>query len=90
MEAGPYLSAIYELVNPSRHPTDEVVHLSNLTPFEVGLLHYASDTPYSRRQTLLSKSLSFFGVESTYGCAIAIARRILHNECQRIEAQRPS
>lgn len=86
MEAGPYLSAIYELVSPGRHPTDEVVHLSNLTPFEVGILHYASDTPYSRRQTLLSKSLSFFGVESTYGCAIAIARRILQNECRRLEA----
>lgn len=85
MEAGPYLSAIYELVYPSRHPTDEVVHLSNVTPFDVGLLHYASDTPYSRRQTLLSKSLSFFGVESTYGCAIAIARRILQREAARIE-----
>jgi len=84
MEAGPYLSAIYELVFPGRHPTDEVVHLSNATPFEVGILHYASDTPYSRRQTLLSKSLSFFGVESTYGCAIAIARRILENEANRI------
>lgn len=86
MEAGPYLSAVFELVSPGRHPTDEVVHLSNLTPFEVGILHYASDTPYSRRQTLLSKSLSYFGVESTYGCAIAIARRILQNECRRIEA----
>lgn len=80
MEAGPYLSAIYELVSPSRHPTDEVVHLSNVTPFEVGFLHYASDTPYSRRQSLLSKSLSYFGVESTYGCAIAIARRIFEKE----------
>lgn len=82
MEAGPYLSAIYELVSPSRHPTDRVVHLSNLTPFDVGFLHYASDTPYSRRQTLLSKSLSYFGVESTYGCAIAIARRILQKEIE--------
>lgn len=84
MEAGPYLSAVFELVHPSRHPVDEVVHLSNLTPFDVGILHYASDTPYSRRQTLLSKSLSFFGVESTYGCAIAIARRILQHECARV------
>ena len=44
--------------------------------FELGVIHYASDTPYSRRQSLLSKSLSYFGMESTYGCAIAIARRI--------------
>lgn len=84
MEAGPYLSAIDELVNPTRHPKDQIVHLSNLTPFDVGILHYASDTPYSRRQSLLSKSLSYFGVESTYACAIAITRRILENEIRAL------
>jgi hypothetical protein len=89
MEAGPYLSAIYEMVGPHRHAEDEIVHLSNITPFDVGLLHYASDTPYSRRQSLLSKSLSYFGVESTYACAIAIARRILECEVQRLTASRP-
>jgi hypothetical protein len=86
MEAGPYLSAIYELVNPNRCPENQIVHLSNLTPFDVGILHYASDTPYSRRQSLLSKSLSYFGVESTYGCAIAILRRILASEIERLGA----
>jgi len=84
MEAGPYLSAVYELVHPKRHPTDEIVHLSNLLPFDFGLMHYASDTPYSRRQTLLSKSLSYFGMDSTYGCAIAIVRRILATEVARL------
>jgi hypothetical protein len=84
MEAGPYLSAVYEQVHPSRHPVDEIVHLSNQTPFDLGILHYASDTPYSRRQSLLSKSLSYFGVESTYGCAIAILRRIFAQELDRI------
>ena len=84
MEAGPYLSAIYELVHPKRHPRDEIMHLSNLVPFDFGLLHYASDTPYSRRQTLLSKSLSYFGMDSTYGCAIAIVRRILASEVARL------
>ncbi len=84
MEAGPYLAAVYELVHPTRHPNDEIVHLSNQTPFDIGLLHYASDTPYSRRQSLLSKSLSYFGVESTYGCALAIARRILEAEIGRL------
>lgn len=87
MEAGPYLSAIYELVNPNRHPKDEIVHLSTATPFDVGILHYASDTPYSRRQSLLSKSLSYFGVESTYGCAIAILSRILRSEIARAQGQ---
>jgi len=83
MEAGPFLSATYELVNPRRVPSDEVVHLSAHTPCDVGIVHYASDTPYSRRQSLLSKSLSFFGVDSTYACAIAIVRRIFALEIQR-------
>jgi hypothetical protein len=84
MEAGPFLAAVYELVNPKRVPSDEIVHLSAHTAVDVGILHYASDTPYSRRQSLLSKSLSFFGVDSTYACAIAIMRRIFELECARI------
>ncbi len=86
MEAGPYLSGIFELVDPRRHPNDEIVHLSNSVPFDVGILHYASDTPYSRRQSLLSKSMSFFGVESTYACGLAILRRILRQEVARMRA----
>jgi hypothetical protein len=87
MEAGPFLGAVYELVNPRRVPTDEIVHLSAHTPFDVGIVHYASDTPYSRRQSLLSKSLSFFGVDATYACAIAIVRRILELECARLASR---
>lgn len=83
MEAGPYLSAIYELVDPRRHPNDEIVYLGERTTFPVGFLHYASDTPYSRRQTLLSASLSYFGMDSTYACAIAIVRRIFELELGR-------
>jgi hypothetical protein len=83
MESGPFLGAIYELIHPHALPRDEVVHLSDKTPFDVGILHYASDTPYSRRQSLLSKSLSYFGVDSTYACAIAIVRRILEQEVAR-------
>ncbi len=84
MEAGPFLGATYELVNPKRVPTDEVVHLSAHTPFDVGIVHYASDTPYSRRQSLLSKSLSYFGVDATYACAIAIVRRVIELEIARL------
>jgi hypothetical protein len=86
MEGGPYLSAAYEITEPKRHPTNEIVSLVDRTSrdLEVGVIHYASDTPYSRRQSLLSKSLSYFGMESTYGCAIAIARRILMNEITRL------
>lgn len=87
MEAGPYLSAVFELCNPQRHPNDEIVHLSNLVPFDVGVLHYASDTPYSRRQSLLSKSLSYFGVEATSACACAIVRRIFAAEIERLREE---
>ena len=85
MEGGPYLSAAYEIAEPRRHPKDEIVSLVDQTSFELGVIHYASDTPYSRRQTLLSKSMSYFGMESTYGCAIAIARRIFTSELSRLK-----
>jgi hypothetical protein len=83
MEAGPFLSAAYELIHPTRVVTNEIVDLSE-APFELGFLHYASDTPYSRRQSLLSKALGYFGVDSTYACAIAIVRRIFERELARI------
>jgi hypothetical protein len=83
MEAGPFLNAIYELARPEPSPQDEIVNLASSSPFEVGFLHYASDTPYSRKQSLLSKSLSYFGVDSTYACAIAILRRIFEREVAR-------
>jgi len=83
MEAGPFLSAAYELVMPERVPENEIVKLGGAMPFEVGLVHYASDTPNSRRQSLLSKSLSYYGVDSTYACAIAIVRRIFEREVAR-------
>jgi len=84
MEAGPYLSAVHEMANPQRHPMDEIASLGDGVDLDIGVIHYASDTPYSRRQSLLSKSLSYFGVESTYGCAIAIARRIFRRELERL------
>ena len=86
MEAGPFLGAIYEMVYPARVPTNEIVQLADKTPFDLGILHYASDTPYSRRQSLLSKSLSYFGVDATYACAIAIVRRILEREVARVSS----
>ncbi len=84
MEAGPFLAAVYELVSPTRVRSNEIVALAGKTPFEIGIVHYASDTPYSRRQELLSKSLSYFGVDSTYSCAIAIVRRIFERELARV------
>jgi hypothetical protein len=83
MESGPYLSAVYEDIYPQRFPVNEIVNLFINAPYDIGLLHYASDTPYSRRQSLLSKSLSYFGVDATYACSVAILRRILEAEVRR-------
>jgi len=80
METGPYLSALYEDIYPQRYPINEIVNLFINAPYDIGVIHYASDTPFSRRQTLLSKSLSYFGVDATYAASIAILRRILSQE----------
>ena len=80
MEAGPYLSAMYENLYPKRYPINEIVNLFLDLSYDLGILHYASDTPYSKRQSLLSKSLLYFGMDATYASAIAIARRILEHE----------
>jgi hypothetical protein len=80
METGPYLSAVYEDIYPKRYPVNEIVNLFINAPYDLGVIHYASDTPYSRRQSLLSKSLSYFGVDATYASSIAVLRRILSQE----------
>lgn len=83
MEAGPYLSAVYEMYRPQRHPVDEVVNLYGV-PFDIGILHYASDTPLSKGKNLGAGALSYFGMDSTYATSIAIARRILSRERERL------
>jgi hypothetical protein len=84
MEAGPYLSGVYENIYPRRYPTNEIVNLFINARYDIGVIHYASDTPYSRRQSLLSKSLSYFGVDATYASSIAILRRIFRMERERL------
>ncbi|MCA9909853.1 MAG: hypothetical protein KC519_14450 [Anaerolineae bacterium] len=79
MEGGPFLSTIYEMVRPKRHPHNEVVDLHN-APFLVGFLHYASDTPFSKGNNLGSRSLSFSGMDSSYAVAIATLRKIIASE----------
>jgi hypothetical protein len=84
MEAGPYLSAVYEAVRPTRHPTNEIVTLyADTVPFDVGIIHYASDTPLEKGRNLGTQRLSYFGVDSTYAATAAILRRILWLEAQR-------
>jgi hypothetical protein len=83
MEAGPYLSAAFELARPKRYPVDEIVNLHNL-PFDLGFLHYASDTPLSKAQNLGAGNLSYFGMDPTYAASIAVLRRIFSLEIERL------
>jgi hypothetical protein len=78
MEAGPYLNAIYEDVYLQRYPVDQAINLQNHLPnmFDLGIIHYASDTPYTRAQTLGARGLSYYGMDSTYASTIAILRRV--------------
>jgi hypothetical protein len=85
MEAGPYLSAVYEMFRPARHPVDQIVNLYEL-PFDLGMLHYASDKPLSRGQNLGAGSLSYYGMAPTYASALAILRRIFQIERQRLSS----
>lgn len=87
MEAGPYLSAMYEMYRPQRHPVDEIVNLFGL-PFDLGIVHYASDTPLSRGKNLGAGSLSYYGMDPTYAVALAILRRIFRLEQARLQNQR--
>jgi hypothetical protein len=84
MEAGPYLSAAFELARPKRHPRDEIVNLYNV-PFDLGFLHYASDTPLSKGKNLGAANLSYFGMDPTYATSIAVLRRIFELEVGRGE-----
>jgi hypothetical protein len=79
MEAGPYLDACYEIAQPGRYPIGESVNMARLT-FDLGIVHYASDTPYTQARTLGARGLSYRGMDSTYASAIAVARRILQKE----------
>lgn len=81
MESGPYLSALYEFIRPRRYPEDELVNLYRV-PFEVGILHYASDTPMSKGRNLGSRNLSYYGIDPTYATTVAVLRRILALETQ--------
>jgi hypothetical protein len=86
MESGPYLNAVYEDQYLTRYPTGENINFARL-PYELGILHYGSDTPYTRGKNLGAGSLSYFGMDSTYACAVAILRRIFENEIRTVKRQ---
>ena len=76
MEAGPYCCAVNEMSAASRYPTGEAVNFSKL-PVDLGIVHYASDTPFTQARTLGARGLSYHGMDSTYAASVAIMRRIL-------------
>lgn len=84
MEAGPYLSAVYEMYRPQRHPVNEIVNLYEV-PFDVGIIHYVSDTPLGKGKNLGAGNLSYYGMDSTYAASVAILRRILQLEKARLD-----
>jgi hypothetical protein len=79
MEAGPYCNAVYEIADAERHPVGEAVNFTKL-PIDLGIIHYASDTPYTQARTLGARGLSYYGMDSTYAGSLAIVRRILSLE----------
>ena len=79
MEGGPYLNALYEAAESSRYPVRQNINFTKL-PFDLGVLHYASDTPYTQARTLGARGLSYYGMDSTYASSVAILRRILAQE----------
>ena len=79
MEAGPYCSAMYEMSEAERYPMGEPVNFARL-PIDFGVIHYASDTPFTQARTLGARGLSYFGMDSTYASSVAILRRILRLE----------
>jgi hypothetical protein len=83
MEAGPYLSALRERM-PGEGKGGEISRLPGRRDMDLGVLHYASDTPYSQRVSLLSKSLGYEGIEATYACTLAVLERILGAEVDRL------
>jgi hypothetical protein len=79
MEAGPFLDACFEASMPGRHPVGQNINMTRLG-FDLGIVHYASDTPYTQARTLGARGLSYRGMDSTYASAVAVARRILSQE----------
>ncbi len=79
LEAGPYLDACFEITQPDRYPLGESVNMAKLG-FDLGVVFYASDTPYTQARTLGARGLRYRGMDSTYAAAIALAKRILQRE----------
>lgn len=83
MEAGSYLSAVFEMYRPVRHPVNEIINLHGL-PFDLGIVHYVSDTPLGKGKNLGAGNLSYYGMDSTYAASVVVLRRIFQLEKKRL------
>jgi len=87
MEAGPYLSALYEYIHGQSPPRESRVQIKPTPPFDIGILHYSSDIPYNVRASLLSKRMGYVGLEATYTCTLAILQSILAREISILKTE---
>ena len=85
MEAGPYLNAAYEFIYYNRYVEQQFINLT-ATPFELGIAHYASDTPNSKGTNLGVRNLAYEGVEATYSATLAIIKKIIERESSFLRA----
>jgi len=84
MEAGPYLNAVYEMINPMRYPENSQVSIN--TDFRLGLAYYVSDTPQRTEATLGAKRLTWEGLNATYAISLGIVQDIFNTEAERYKS----
>ena len=77
MEAGPYCNAHLRARRPRALPRRARRSTSPSCPIDLGIIHYASDTPYTQARTLGARGISYYGMDSTYASSLAIVRRVL-------------
>ena len=78
MESGPYLSAIAQATYDQTTPKNTIVDL-NPAPFDIGIINYTSDTPYSQAKTLASGHDKTLVIPIRLA-SLAILQRIIHLE----------
>jgi len=81
MESGPYLTAVAENSYDQPAPKNTIVDL-NHAPFDLGIINYTSDTPYSKAKNLGLGPLNLRGAEPVYLGSLAILQRIINLEEQ--------
>jgi hypothetical protein len=79
MESGPYLSAITEGTYDQQASKNTIIDL-NSAPYDIGIINYTSDTPFSSVQNLGDSNLGISGIEPVTLGSLAILQRIINLE----------